>query len=164
MMGRSTNNDRTMISPYGSTPKIQYGFGVTAFWKKFDLGVFFQGSAQRTIMISGLHPFGTGERNVFKFIADDYWTEDNPNPHAKYPRLDIKDSNNNTQASTFWKRSGSFIRLKNAEIGYKLPFGRVYVNGTNLLTFSSFDLWDPELSWNTYPLSLVVNAGIQLNF
>ena len=55
--------------------------------------------------------------------------------------------------------------MKNLEIGYKIPYGRIYVSGANLLRFSPFDLWDPELSsWNSYPLQRTVNVGLQLNF
>lgn len=159
-------SDQCMISPYGTTPNIMYGFGATLRYKNFDFGVFFQGAAQRTIMMSGFHPFGTDRKNVLQFIADDYWSEENPNPNAAYPRLEYRDNaNNNTQASTYWMRNGSYLRFKNAEIGYSFKYGRVYINGNNLLTFSPFKLWDPELtSWYAYPLSRTFNLGIQLTF
>jgi TonB-linked SusC/RagA family outer membrane protein len=164
--GMITSADQCMISPYGSTPNIIYGFGATVRYKKFDVGFFFQGAANRTIMVSGIQPFGTTRRNVLQFIADDYWTEENPNPHAAYPRLEYRDNaNNNTQPSTYWMRNGSYLRLKNAEIGYSFKYGRVYLNGSNLLTFSPFKLWDPEVSgWSAYPLSRVFNLGVQMTF
>ena len=99
--GKIDGSDQVMISPYGTTPRIQYGLGMNVTYKKFDFGVFFNGSAKRTIMISGISPFGQSDYNVMQFIADDYWSESNPNPNAKYPRLGLTSSQtaNNTVAS-----------------------------------------------------------------
>lgn len=66
--------------------------------------------------------------------------------------------------STYWLRNGNFLRLKTLELGYNFKFGRVYVNGDNLAVWSPFKLWDPELSWNAYPLSRTVTLGVQLKF
>ena len=163
--GMIDGSDQCELSPYGSTPRIMYGFGSTIRYKKFDLGFFFQGAAQRQIMIGGIHPFGNTRKNVLQFIADDYWSESNPNPDAAYPRLEYRDdANNNRQSSSYWLRNGSYMRLKNAELGYTFKYGRIYLIGNNLLTFSKFKLWDPELSWNAYPLSRTFSIGMQLNF
>lgn len=163
--GKIDGSDQVMISPYGTTPRIQYGLGMNVTYKKFDFGVFFNGSAKRTIMISGISPFGQSDYNVMQFIADDYWSESNPNPNAKYPRLGLTSSQtaNNTVASTYWMRNGNFIRFKTLELGYKFKYGRVYLNGDNIAVFSPFKLWDPELSWNAYPLQRTFNIGVQLN-
>lgn len=57
------------------------------------------------------------------------------------------------------------MRLKNLEVGYRIPYGRIFVSGVNLLTFSPFDLWNPELSgWFSYPMQRSFNVGLQLNF
>ncbi len=49
---------------------------------------FFQGTARSSLLIGDIHPFGTARyKNLFKYIADDHWSIDNPNPNAKYPRL-----------------------------------------------------------------------------
>ena len=164
--GKIDGSDQVMISPYGTTPRIQYGLGMNVTYKKFDFGVFFNGSAKRTIMISGISPFGQSDYNVMQFIADDFWSESNPNPNAKYPRLGLTSSQtaNNTVASTYWMRNGNFIRFKTLELGYKFKYGRVYLNGDNIAVFSPFKLWDPELSWNAYPLQRTFNIGVQLNF
>ena len=71
----------------------------------------------------------------------------------------------------------SFLRLKNAEIGYTFPKKwtnkikmktlRVYVSGVNLLTFSQFKLWDPEVTasnGNAYPTTRNVSIGLNVNF
>ena len=164
--GKIDANDQVTISPYGATPRIQYGLGMNITYKKFDFGVFFNGSAKRTIMISGVTPFGQSDYNVMQFIADDYWSESNPNQDAKYPRLGLTSSQtaNNTATSSYWMRNGNFIRFKTLELGYTFKYGRVYLNGDNIAVFSPFKLWDPELAWNAYPLQRTFNIGVQLNF
>ena len=77
------------------------------------------------------------------------------------------DIGNNTVNSTYWLRNGSFLRLKNLEIGYKIPYGRIYVSGANLLRFSPFDLWDPEVENTTgaaYPIMKSLSAGFEIKF
>lgn len=169
--GIISDTDMCMISKFNTTPRIQYGFGATINYKKFDFGIFFNGSGMHTIMTNGMDPFlqsaGSGNRNVVKYIADNYFTEEKQNFDATYPRLGLltTDIANNRVPSTYWMRNGSFMRLKNLEVGYRIPYGRIYISGANLLTFSPFDLWDPELAgWNSYPLQRTVNIGVQLNF
>ena len=175
--GQITTEDQVMISSYDWHPRIQYGFGLNIVYKNFDLGVFFNGSAKRKTMInSGIAPFlsggGDGEegetlaRNLMQWIADDHWSVDNPNPNAAYPRLGLTkaDVTNNVQPSTFWLRNGNFLRFKTLEIGYRLPYCRIYLSGDNLAVFSPFKLWDPELAWNAYPLSRTFNLGVQFTF
>jgi len=169
--GVITYEDRVMISPYGSTPRIQYGLGLDVNYKKFDFGVFFTGSAKRTIMImNDLSPFGAvagnGNKNVMKFIADNYWQVDSPNPDAKYPRLGLNSTftGNNLQSSSFWTRCGNFMRWKTLELGYTFSHCRVYFSGDNLAVWGPFKEWDPELSWNSYPLQRTFNVGAQINF
>ena len=158
--------DQAYISELGTQPRIQYGFGLSLRWKKLDFGVFFNGSAMRKISINGIHPFGQNDYNIFQFVADTRWTEANPDPDAEYPRLGLTEAltDNNRVNSTYWLRDGSFLRLKQIEIGYSFKFGRVYVNGDNVAVFSPFKYWDPELSWNSYPLQRTFNVGIQLTF
>lgn len=160
------DNDRTMISEYGNMPRIQYGFGFTLNYKKFDLGVFFTGAAKRNIMTGLNSPFGRNDRHVFQYIADSRWTEANPDPNATYPRLGLQDTEtaNNAKPSTYWLRDGSYLRFKQLSLGYTFKQGRVYVAGNNLAVFSKFKQWDPELNWNSYPLQQVYSLGFQLHF
>lgn len=169
--GKITTDDQCMISKYGSVPRLQYGFGGTITYKKLDFGIFFNGSALRTITLNNLDPFLEGNKipnkNVLQWIADNHWSVDNPDPNAIYPRMGLTtgDIGNNQATSTYWIRNGSFLRLKNVEIGYRIPYGRIYLSGANLLRFSPFDLWDPELSsWDSYPLQRTINVGLQLSF
>lgn len=161
--------DQAFISELGKDPRIQYGFGVNLTYKKWDLGVFFNGSAMRKINMNkdgGVHPFGAESHNVFQYVAENRWTEENPNPHAQYPRLGITNSetDNNRQNSTYWLRNGNFLRFKQLEVGYTFKYGRVYLTGDNIAVFSPFKEWDPELEWYKYPLQRTFNIGLQLNF
>lgn len=159
-------NDR-QYTGMPTTPEIVYGFGPSFRYKDFDFSLFFQGAARVSIMMDRIHPFGNeSTRSVLKFIADDYWTADNQNINAKYPRLSKTDNANNAAASTYWQRDGSFLKLKNAEVGYNHKFFRVYLRGSNLLTFSKFKYWDPEQGSGNglfYPTQRVINLGVQFS-
>ena len=163
---------------YPYTPEVIYGFGVSFGHKGFDISCFFQGSGRSSFWIdpSKVAPFIGGQRQLLSAIADSVWTEDDRDIYAFWPRLSESLSNNNTQTSTWFMRDGSFLRLKSAELGYTLPShiskkagletARIYLSGTNLLTFSKFKLWDPEMKGNGlgYPIQRVFNIGIQTNF
>lgn len=147
-------------------PELVYGFGPSMKWKNWDFSFFFQGVARTSFMMYGMHPFGTTSiKNMLQFVADDHWSVDNPNPNAAYPRL-TKDSNgNNDQYSTYWLRNAAFLKLKNAEIGYTYKGMRFYLSGVNLLTFSPFKHWDPEMGGGNglyYPTQRVFNIGFQM--
>lgn len=168
--GFITEQDQVMISKYGPQPRLQYGFGLNVMWKKWDVGAFFNSSGCRTIMINNIAPFcsddGNQDRNVMKFIADDYWSESNPRADAAYPRLGVSNTQvaSNLHPSTYWMRNGSFIRFKTLELGYSFPLVRLYASADNLAVWSSFKHWDPELSYNTYPLHRTFNIGAQFHF
>ena len=161
------SNDRMYVGN-PKDPEIVYGFGPSVKWKNWDFSFFFQGAAKTSILMSGFHPFGSqGINNVFQWIADSHWSEDNPDPNAEYPRLSKLDNPNTTASSTFWLRNGAFLKLKNAEIGYTYKGWRFYVSGSNLLTFSPFDYWDPEMGSGSglkYPTQRVFNFGVQVTF
>lgn len=165
--GIINTNDRVYMG-YPEDPEIVYGFGPSMKYKNWDFSFFFQGAARTSILMSGFHPFGkNATRGVMKFIADDYWSETNPNPNAAYPRLTRDTNANNTVNSSYWLRNGAFLKLKNAEIGYTFKMFRAYLNGSNLLTFSPFKHWDPEMGGGSgmkYPTQRVFNIGIQFTF
>lgn len=165
--GIINTNDRVYMG-YPEDPEIVYGFGPSMKYKNWDFSFFFQGAARTSILMSGFHPFGkNATRGVMKFIADDYWSESNPNPNVAYPRLTRDTNANNTVNSSYWLRNGAFLKLKNAEIGYTFKMFRAYLNGSNLLTFSPFKHWDPEMGGGSgmkYPTQRVFNIGIQFTF
>ncbi len=165
--GKITSDDRIEIG-HPHVPEIVYGFGPSMKYKNIDLSFFFQGQANVSLMMSGFHPFGTQERrNVLQWIADDYWSKDNQNNRARYPRLTHHYNDNNRQESTYWLRNAAFLKLKNLEVGYTYKGMRVYASVTNLFTLSGFKLWDPELGGGSgmkYPLQRTFNVGVQVRF
>ncbi|MDE6239389.1 MAG: TonB-dependent receptor [Muribaculaceae bacterium] len=175
------SNDKVAIG-YSQIPEISYGFGASVMWKGIDLSVFFQGVGHITRILNGPGFWGQGLNmlttgQIFSEVADNRWSLDNPDPNAMYPRLAVDKIENNQQASTYWQRDCSFIRLKNAEIGYTFPKKwfekagisnvRLYVSGNNLLTWSKFKLWDPELesvNGQKYPQMRSGAVGLNVNF
>ena len=167
---------------YTSIPEINYGFGLSVGWKGIDASVFFSGMAHVTRIIGGYNLYGGAASNVlvqgqiFADVAERSWSVTHT-PDAEYPRFSSETPDNNLRASTFWQKDMSFLRLKNAELGYTLPKKwtrkagistvRIYLQGVNLVTFSAFKLWDPELEsayGNVYPLTRNVSLGVNLNF
>ncbi|MDR0699815.1 MAG: TonB-dependent receptor [Tannerella sp.] len=171
---------------YPTVPEITYGFGLTAGFKNFDASFFFQGSARRSFWLSvgAIQPFEDGnsgdgligQNAVIKPIQESYWSEGNRDPYAFWPRLSNYGIENNRQTSTWYMHDASFLRLKSAEIGYTLPQRltkkmlmsnlRIYISGTNLLRWSGFTFWDPEMGGNGlgYPLQRVFNVGVNIGF
>ncbi|MDR2382704.1 MAG: TonB-dependent receptor [Prevotellaceae bacterium] len=167
--GKIDANDRMLIGD-PTVPQIVYGFGGSVQYKGFDFSIFFQGVAKTSLLMGNIHPYNDLYSQLYQFIADDIWTEANPNPNAKYPRLVTMDgqlAHNNHQASSFYMRNGAFMRLKNVEAGYTFKFARLYIAGQNLLTWSPFTHWDPEVGGGrglSYPTLKTVSIGLQLNF
>ena len=167
---------------YTLVPEINYGFGASLKWKGIDVSVFFSGVGHVTRIIQGQNLFGASSTilrmgQIFEDVAKNRWTLDNQNPNAPYPRLSLNKVDNNQQLSTYWQRDMSFLRLKDAEIGYTLPESmtkkwglskiRFYIQGKNLITFSDFKLWDPEVNanyGNVYPLIRTFAIGANVNF
>lgn len=174
--GEITTKD---VAPIGGTydPQIVYGFGFNASYKNFDFNVFFQGNAKTHRFIGGQNFLpGSGLGNILSNYQD-RWTVDNPRQDVFYPRLSNGVNENNNQQSTWWLRDMSMMRMKDIEVGYNLPKNllnhiglsaiRFYVKGTNLLTFSKFDLWDPEINSSNgaqYPIMKSVSFGLDINF
>jgi len=162
---------------YPNIPEITYGFGANIFYKNFDFSFLLQGAAMVSFFASPKTFEETERGNVWSFIENNHWTKENQDVHAKIPRLGTGTQTNNYENSTFWLRSGRYLRLKQLEIGYSLPKdflkskfiqnARFYLNGVNLLTWSPFDWWDPESQNSTglyYPPERVINLGLEINF
>ena len=172
------NNLDFVVTDYNFVPTSFYGFGASASYKSFDLSFLFQGTEGRTISIKDLVNKGSNATGYVNQFSVDRWTPETA-ASAKYPRLAMSDRGNNTQNSDFWLRSGDYLRLKNAEIGYTLPSSlvnkvklsslRVFVSGLNLLTFDKLgDLpIDPELpeaGYVTYPYMRTYSFGVNVKF
>lgn len=186
--GDGVVNDGDKVAIGATTkPNMIYGFGISASWKGLDVNVHFQGAGKTSFFIEGatVHAFSAGEwGNILSDVANsNRWidheisgTMATENPNASYPRLSYGGNSNNYRQSTFWLRNGSYLRLKTLELGYSIPkplvnkirFNniRLFLRGSNLLTFSSFKLWDPELGSSTgteYPLAKSLTLGLSVN-
>ncbi|MDI9605300.1 MAG: TonB-dependent receptor [Bacteroidota bacterium] len=174
--GKITEADMVPIG-HPTIPEIVYGFGVSTGYKGFDCSLFFQGAARQSFWINagGTAPF-INDAQILKAYADSYWSEENQDIYALWPRLTTYWNSNNFATSTWFMRDGSFLRLKQVEIGYTIPQRftekikmnnlRFYVSGTNLLVFSKFKMWDVEMAGNGlgYPNQRVINFGLNLSF
>lgn len=184
--GVITNADMVPIG-YPTSPEIIYGFGVSLGHKGFDVSVFFQGLGRESFWIDATSAYSTkynkygtapfvNNGQLLKAYSDSHWSEDNRDIYALYPRYSAYENHNNTQVSTWWMRDGSFVRLKQMEFGYTLPQKltnkihidnlRVYFQGNNLLCWSKFKLWDPELAGEgfNYPIQRTFNIGVNVTF
>ena len=178
---------------YDTNPKMNYGLSLSASWKGFDASMFFQGSAlfsKRTAISYGMMFWGNG--NLPAFFMDRWHREDPYDPESKWipgewPAM-RPDYNKYTQLffmyrdNDIWRRSCSFVRLKNINAGYTLPqrFSRkagldnvrIFVNISNLYTWANAFIkpFDPEkvagnldAGW-TYPVMKTWNIGLDINF
>lgn len=176
------DNDKCVIGQ-GDVPKIYYGFGADLQVGRLSFGAVFQGIADVDRCLSGnsIQPFSsmTGIDNLYSNIGDRWSADDPTNQDVFYPRLHNGQAanTNNNQTSTWWQKDMSFLRLKQLTISYDLPDrwiskaglknARIYVMGTNLLTFSKFKLWDPELNTNngtSYPNVSTYSLGLSFGF
>jgi len=164
-------------SPIGGTkPLIFFGVNPGLSYKGFSLTVLIQGVTNRQIY--------TGNNNIVDQFGLDYstinaqayvsatgrWTPETASI-ATLPRLAVSAYNNNGLISSFYVKSGDYLRIKNAEIGYTFPYSvtqrlrvaglRLFVNGENLATLAGFKGIDPEeTNMGAYPVQRVVNAGL----
>lgn len=174
--GKIDDSDMVPIG-FPKVPEIIYGFGASMGYINLDFSFFFQGSGRSSFFIdpTSISPF-VNERNALQIIAKNHWSDENPDPKAFWPRMSTYAIDNNEKTSTWWLRDGSFLRLKSVELGYSIPkkllekmnieMARLYVSGTNLLVFSKFKLWDPEMGGEglKYPPQKIINIGLNFNF
>lgn len=185
--GDGVVNDGDRVSIGATTkPNLIYGMGISAQWKGLDVNLHFQGAGKSTFFIDGpsVYAFSSGTwGNILSDLVENRWIDSSisndpatENPNVSFPRLHYGGSGNNYRQSTYWLRNGSYLRLKTLEIGYSIPktiVNKIHFNsmrlffiGTNLLTFSSFKLWDPELGSSNgekYPLAKMFTLGLSVN-
>jgi hypothetical protein len=137
-----------------------------------------QGVANRQIIynsnlvngFAGVGPFGNNYSGQGYDALSGRWTPETAGT-ATLPRLSLGNTNNG-MLSTLYIRSGNYMRLKNAEVGYSLPYAwahklrlsgiRVFANGENLYTFYGYKDADPKVYGLAYPIQRVFNAGINI--
>ncbi|HQB27427.1 MAG TPA: TonB-dependent receptor [Paludibacter sp.] len=193
--GRITAEDRTFLgSPH---PDFVFGIPLSVSYANFDLNLFFQGQTGNKIFnvmeyyLNSAH--GTG--NVYANIRSNHWAGSYiasrsffpANPNGTVPDLDGADRPRNFRASNFYVKDGSYLRLKNVQLNYNVPQQvcktlkldqlTVYVGAYNLLTFTKYNGFDPEVGRNVgsesnnlymgvdhgnYPQARTITAGIKV--
>lgn len=154
---------------YTNIPQISMGLNFGLEYKNIYMNMFIQGVTNRSVMIPGYyHAFQNDSKA--SSIALGRWTE-NTHDTATYPRLSTYNQNNHQVSSSFWQRDGSFIKLRNIEIGYNIPNSIVdniglksaslFVNGTNILTLDHVDIADPEIL-SGYPAMKTFSIGVKV--
>ena len=161
--GYVNDDDRTMIGK--GMPDWTAGLTMSADWKGIDLTLFFQGSFGNDVFdycMRGDIP----AQNRPGWVLDRWIGEGTSN---RIPRMTNANPNQNWRSSDLWVKDGSYVRLKTAQLGYTLPAKwmkvvfiknfRVYVAGENLLTFTKYEGFDPEMASDGYT-TIGVDRGI----
>ncbi|TKK65117.1 TonB-dependent receptor [Ilyomonas limi] len=174
--GKIDENDATYLSN-NAIPRINYGVNLSAAWKGFRIDILLQGVGAYDKIVSTLNTSTGGVFQVdrpYFHLWTDAWSEDNPN--GKYPKIiDWGYEEVGYAPSSFWIRSGAYLRLRNLNISYSFPkkwIGKagikqlqLFFTGTNLLTFSAFKEYDPEqLALDSYPIMKSFTGGLNINF
>lgn len=168
--GRIDDKDQTNIgNPF---PWLTYGLNFSLNWKNFDTQIFFQGiHGNQVFNAMRFRTEGTGTESTLSATMRNVWNGDNnptgdiPNPYSAVNRF----------ASSRLVESGSYLRLKNVQVGYTLPNTirglnrcRIYLTGNNLLTFTKYTGYDPEIGqgvdFGNYPQSRTIIIGANVNF
>ncbi|WP_279095024.1 SusC/RagA family TonB-linked outer membrane protein [Bacteroides acidifaciens] len=180
--GVINGDDKTRFG-YAERPDYVFGFLGGLKWKNFEFSMQWTAAMNASRILDGEYrnAFGsTNSRMLLKFLADERWTEENPN--SRFPRLTFMNKLHYLQTSDLWLMNGSYLRLKTAEISYTLPQKdflkkvgiesvRFYCNGYNLLTLFS-DLNDIDIDPegvtdggnNNYPNIRIYNFGVNISF
>lgn len=177
--GNGVINEADQKWIYDPVPDFSYGLNIYLEYKNFDFTMFWQGVQgadiisdlkKETDLWSGLN---IGFLNKGKRVLD-AWTPQNPN--STIPALSRDDVNNEKRVSTYFVEDGSFLKLRNIQLGYNLPEKvtkklkmerlRFYLSAQNVLTIKSKDFTgvDPENPNFGYPIPLNVTFGINVSF
>lgn len=174
--GVITEDDRTDIGK--GMPDWTFGFNFNASWKNFDFSMMWQGTAGNDIF-DATRRTDISASNLPSWMLERWTGEGTSN---RIPHFVLGD-NVNWQSSDLYVYNGSYLRLKNIQLGYTLPQSitskafisslRVYVAAENLLTFTQYHGFDPEISsggtslgidYGVYPQARVFTVGLNLNF
>ena len=189
--GKITETDKTSLG--SPLPKFTFSFSLSFEYKGFDLNLFFNGTYGNRIF-NGTKQYlyySQGNGNRLAVFADRYKNEVvkdgfvvvKENTDTDIPRLN---ANNYTKPSDFFIENGSFLRLRNIQLGYTIPFSlsekagieklRIYVGAKNLLTITSYKAFNPEVSsgdfgamglgidFGNYPATRMYLLGANLQF
>ena len=174
--GKIDDNDRTYLGD--PNPSYIFAMNNTLSYKGIDFSVFVQGVADNKIYNANrIWQEGMAVAQNQTAAVLNRWTDKGTS--NTMPRAVFNDPNKNTRVSNRFIEDGSYLRIKNVTIGYTLPksiankaklsSARIYLSGQNLLTFTRYTGFDPEVGINgidlsVYPVTRTISAGINLNF
>lgn len=174
--GRIDDADRTYIGNPG--PQFIFAMNNSFAWKGFDLNIFLQGVKGNDIFNANrIYQEGVSVAQNQTTAVLDRWT--GVGTSNDFPRAIFNDPNKNTRVSDRFIEDGSYLRVKNVSLGYTLPSSftrkakmqsaRVYLSAQNLVTFTNYTGFDPEvpasgIDNNVYPVTRTISAGINLLF
>lgn len=182
--GYITDTNDRMSMGYPRSPEIQFGLPITLQYKGFDFSVLFQGATNSTIVLESaavwdFPQYDQDKTGRVRPMHLERWTPQTA-ATAKYPALHMgTHENNKNKYSSLFMYDGSYVRLKNIEVGYSLPRSaikfaglnnvRFYAQAQNLATWDKLgDLdVDPEMkngSGDWYPVLKVFNFGVDITF
>lgn len=160
--GKIDDADRVKIGK--GMPDWTLGFTIGLEWKNFDMTAFFQGTFGNDVF-DGSRRIDLKSINLPSYMLERWHGE---GTSYKYPRLSENDENGNWLSSDLYVKDGSYLRLKNIQLGYTLPKSlttkffvqnlRIYVGAENLFTVTGYDGFDPEIS--SGGTSLGVDKGV----
>ncbi|WP_423127918.1 TonB-dependent receptor [Gaoshiqia sp. Z1-71] len=178
--GMINDGDRVYMGSY-DVPDLSYGFNIGASWKNFSIHMIFQGVSGVKIFngVKAMTYTGSKGWNMSVDVLDSY----EYNPNSGMPRLAVvEDPNGNySKVSDFFLEKGDYLRLKNLNVSYAVPKSltekiglnnssfRVYMNGENLLTFTNYSGFDPEvgnlgIDAGRYPVARMLSLGLNVTF
>lgn len=176
--GQITDKDRSFIGK--PQPGASFGINLTAAYKNFDIAIFFTGVIGNKVFNSPKAFYGKLQKNnILTDLYENSWRQEGD--ETKYPRITSTDLNNNFRYSSWYLEDGSYLKLRNLQIGYSLPESllqkikvikglRVYISAQNLFTITSYTGFDPEVGFNgiedprRYIPARMFIAGINFQF
>lgn len=159
--GKVNDLDRDWIG--NPLPDLVYGANLSLSYKSFDFSAFFQGSYGNDIYnaVKGRVSQLAGYFNGFEYVYNQAWRGEGTSNTV--PIMTTVNANDNFRISDYYIEDGSYVRLKNIQLGYTLPtslsskinvkYVRIWLGGTNLLTFTKYTGFDPEIGLTASPLS-----------
>lgn len=170
-------NDDDLVAIGSAFPWLTYGANFSLRKGGFDVSLFFQGVYGNDIYNAvRIRTEGDGTQSTLSTTMRNVWTKNNPT--GTIPNPGASGSSRNFESSSRYVEDGSYLRLKNLQVGYTLPENvskrigvgscRLYVTMSNLLTLTSYTGYDPEVGggvdWGNYPQSRTITIGTNINF
>lgn len=174
--GVINEDDRVILGD--PNPRYMFGVNLNAAWRGFDAGMFFQGVGKRDQYLALGFIQGPVWENYTSEWHNSYYDPAKDNQDARHPTWYANYNRNYYTTNSHWQLDGSFVKLRNAQIGYTLPsnitdrFGtqrmRIYVTGKNLWMHQNLGIdLDPEFPDpipDYYPQTRVISIGTDLSF